>query len=131
MSLFGSQPRIGVPFYIGSTEVFSKKLSYLAFNLEWQAPPEDLYDHYRVYFDSADNLLTDDFRRYFTVDIDLLYDRTWNHSLCTQQKLFAPVVTEPQRIGASSSAIDSAFAGHAYEMCIRDRRVRWRKTTSF
>lgn len=115
MPLFGGQPRIGAPFYIGSTEIFSKKLSYLAFNLEWQTPPEDLYDHYQAYFDSSDSTLTDSFRSYFLVDVDLLYDRAWDHRLLANQYLFAPVVTELQCIKANASALDSAFAGCAYE----------------
>lgn len=112
--LFGSQPRIGSQFYVGSAEVFSKKLSYLAFNLDWQSPPEDLYDHYRAYFDNYNSNLTDDFRGYFLVDVDLLYDRNWDHQLLVNQNLFAPAITETQRIHADASAFASAFADHDY-----------------
>ena len=54
MPLFGTQPRLGSPFYVGSTEVFSKKLTDLALHLEWQDLPEgeDLFDHYHSYFDA-------------------------------------------------------------------------------
>lgn len=114
--LFGSQPRVGSQLYIGSAEIFSKKLSYLAFNLEWQSPPEDLYDHYRAYFDdSYDSGLTDDFRGFFLADVDLLYDRNWDHQLLINQNLFAPAVTETQRIQANASAFASAFDGHDYD----------------
>jgi hypothetical protein len=114
MPLFGSQPRIGSPFYIGSAEVFSKKLSSLALHLEWQAPPEDLYDHYQAYFDTTDSDLTDDFRRFFIADLDLLYDRTWDHPLLVRQTLFAPIATDPRRINALESAFRSAFDGRPY-----------------
>lgn len=112
--LFGSQPRIGSQFYIGSAEVFSKKLSYLAFNLEWQAPPADFYDHYRAYFDNTDSYLSDDFRGYFHANIDLLYDRTWDHPILVNQYLFAPSVTEPQTIRARANNFVAAFAGRPF-----------------
>jgi hypothetical protein len=118
--LFSSQPRPGSPFYIGSAEVFSKKLSSLALNLEWQAPPEDLYDHYQAYFDTADSNLTDDFRRFFIAELDLLYDRTWDHQLLGPQTLFDPSmadqhrITDRRRIEAVEGAFRSAFAGRPY-----------------
>ena len=113
--LFGAQPRIGSPFYIGSAEVFSKKLSYLAFNLEWQAPPENLYGHYRAYFDTADSDLTDNFRGYFLADVDMLYDRTWGHQLLTYKRLFATTLSAPNRIEVFASHFGAAFHNHRYD----------------
>ena len=95
MPLFGSQPQIGAPFYIGSAEVFSKRLTSLDLHLEWKSPPADLFDHYRAYFDSVDDFLTDNFHTFFQADVDLLYDRSFRR-LLVNQLLFAPVATDPQ-----------------------------------
>lgn len=113
MPLFGNQPRIGAPFYIGSAEVFGKKLSSLDLHLEWKAPPPDLYAHYRAYFDVADNRLTDSFHSFFLADLELLYDRSF-HPLLINQTLFSPTATDPKKIVAAASAFDSALAGRPY-----------------
>lgn len=111
MPLFGSQPRLGAPFYIGSAEVFSKRLTGLTLNLQWQDVPDSLYAHYRAYFDYADPNLTDAFYANFRAKVDLLYDRSWNHSLLTQQLLFNPNNhTGDQAIKADNSAFRSALA---------------------
>ena len=109
MPLFGNQPRIGSPFYIGSAEVFSKKLSYLAVNLEWKSPPNDLFGHYKDYFDTTDNDLSNDFRANFLCDIDMLYDRTWDHPLQINRYLFSPAVVAPQKIATDDTAINWAL----------------------
>ncbi len=113
MPLFGSQPQIGAPFYIGSAEAFGKKLSSLDLHLEWKSPPPDLYDHYRAYFDVVDNGLTDSFHSFFLADLDLLYDRSF-HPLLINQILFAPTATDPKTISAVASAFDSALEGRPY-----------------
>ncbi len=47
---FGSVPEAGSNFYIGSAEVFSKRLTDLAVTIEWQGVPStNLADYYRVY----------------------------------------------------------------------------------
>jgi len=112
MSPFGSLPQIGAPFYIGSAEVFGKKLSSLDLHLEWKSPPPDLYDHYRAYFDVEDTL-GDSFHSFFLADLDLLYDRSF-HPLLINQALFAPIATDPKTISAVANAFDSALAGRAY-----------------
>lgn len=112
MPLFGSQPQIGAPFYIGSAEVFGKKLSSLDLHLEWKSPPADFYDHYSAYFDVEDGL-RDSFHSFFLADLDLLYDRSF-HPLLINQTLFSPIATEPKTISAVASAFDSALEGRAY-----------------
>jgi len=104
--LFGSQPRIGSTFYIGSAEVFSKKLTYLAINMEWQGLPENLYNHYQAYFDDPSPSLYDNFSGHFLFDVDLLYNRSWNHRLLYNQYLFSPIMT----IEAFASTFTSAFS---------------------
>lgn len=113
MPLFGSQPQIGAPFYIGSAEVFGKRLTSLDLHLEWKSPPADLYDHYSQYFDSTDSFLKDNLNTFFQADLDLLYDRSFR-PLLVNQVLFKPVATDPRKISAPASAFDSAFAGSQY-----------------
>lgn len=112
MPLFGSQPQIGAPFYIGSAEVFGKKLSSLDLHLEWKSPPPDLYDHYRAYFDEPDNSLTDAFYAHFVADLSLLYERAF-HFLSTA-RLFAPTVTDSSTISTALDAFDLALADRPY-----------------
>lgn len=114
MPLFGSQPQIGTPFYIGSTEVFGKKLTSLDLHLEWKSPPADLFDHYRAYFDFIDAGLSDNFYSVFQADLDVLYDRSFLPVL-GRQLLFSPVPTDPHTISVPASVFDSAFAGIQYE----------------
>jgi len=113
MPLFGSQPQIGASFYIGSTEVFGKKLSALALHLEWKSPPEDLFNYYRGYFDFVDSELSDRFYTFFLAELDLLYDRTFR-TLAVNQTLFAPVMKDPSVITVTDSAFDAALGTTAY-----------------
>ena len=113
MPLFGSQPKIGAAFYIGSAEVFGKRLTSLDLRLEWKAPPPNFYNHYERYFDTADDFLKNNFNGFFQVDVDLLYDRSFR-PLLVNQLLFKADATQPQTISAVASAFDSAFAGGQY-----------------
>ncbi|UJB19633.1 MULTISPECIES: hypothetical protein [Lysobacter] len=113
MPLFGSQPRIGSVFYVGSTEVFSKKLDSLTFNLEWKSPPDDLFEHYRQYFDFINNTLTDTFANNFRVTVDLLHERVFRR-LLVNQTLFEPVTTDVNAITANASAFNFALQGLDY-----------------
>jgi hypothetical protein len=114
MPLFGAQPELGTPFYIGSAEIFGKTLTSLALHLDWKSPPADLFDHYREYFDFKEPALTDHFRAFFKADLALLYDRSFR-SLLVKQLLFAPLPTDPQTISVAGNAFDSAFPGGGYE----------------
>ncbi|MBT2748687.1 MULTISPECIES: hypothetical protein [unclassified Lysobacter] len=113
MPLFGSQPRIGSVFYVGSTEAFSKKLDSLTFNLEWKSPPDDLFEHYRQYFDFINNTLTDTFANNFRVTVDLLHERVFRR-LLVNQTLFEPVTTDINAITANASAFNFALQGLDY-----------------
>ena len=112
MPLFGSQPQIGAAFYVGSAEVFSKRLTSLALYLEWKAPPEDFLDHYRWHLDTTGILTSASFQDLFVVQVDLLYDRKFR--VLVTQPLFAPVSTDPKRIAAAPSAFTAALAGTPY-----------------
>ncbi|MEI2455315.1 hypothetical protein [Lysobacter firmicutimachus] len=113
MPLFGSQPRIGSVFYVGSEEAFSKRLDSLTFNLEWKSPPLDLFDHYRGYFDTVNNTLSDTFANNFRVSVDLLHERAFRR-LLVNQTLFEPVTADVNAITANASAFNFAFQGLDY-----------------
>ncbi len=113
MPLFGSQPRIGSVFYVGSADVFSKKLESLTFKLEWKSPPDDLFEHYRYYFDTVTNVLSDTFANNFRVSVDLLHDRAFRPML-VNQTLFEPVTTDINAITANAAAFDFALQGLDY-----------------
>jgi hypothetical protein len=112
MPLFGSQPQIGAEFYVGSAEVFGKRLTSLDMHLEWKSPPEDLLEHYRWYLDTPGLQTSASFQNLFAADLDLLYDRSFRHLVT--HTLFAPVSTNPNTVSAGASAFDSAFAGAEY-----------------
>src|SRR5262245_1204290 len=113
MPLFGSLPRIDAAFYIGSAEVFGKRLTSLDLVLEWKSPPANFYDRYEKYFDVSDNFLQNNLNGYFQVDVDILYDRTFR-PLLVNQVLFRADATQPQTFAAIASDFDSAFAGGQY-----------------
>jgi hypothetical protein len=112
MPVFGNQPAIGGAFYVGSAEVFGKRLTSLDLHLEWKSPPEDLLDHYRWYLDTPGLQSSSSFQNLFVADLDLLYDRSFRHLVT--DPLFAPVSTNPNTVSARASAFDSAFTGSEY-----------------
>lgn len=79
---FGSFPIIGANFYIGSEEIFSKSLTSLNVNLEWEDPPEDPGEHYNAYGNT--NIELDDFR----CDIELLAGKDWDIRLLANNTVF-------------------------------------------
>ena len=98
MPLFGSQPQIGAPFYIGSAEVFSKRLTSLDLHLEWKSPPAgSLRSLSRVLRHRRPAFCQINFHTFFQADVDLLYDRS-----------FRPLLVEPDpvRAGHDRSADD-------------------------
>lgn len=104
LPLFGSLPRIGSAFYIGSAEVFGKRLTGLDIRYEWKAPPENLFEHYRAYFDGSTPELTDSFYSYFHVVLDILYDREFRR--LRGDSLFSPTHTDPGSISVGSGIFD-------------------------
>ena len=112
MPLFGSQPQIGAVFYVGSAEVFSKRLTSLDLRLNWKAPPADLIDHYRVYFDHLTGELILNFHTFFQADVAILYDRSFRKLVVGD--LFAQVSTNPKTIAVTAGDFDAAFAGSQY-----------------
>lgn len=70
---FGSQPKVGNSFYIGSHEVFSKKLDSLGLKIEWEdLPATDFATHYAPYTDKITN------NSYFKVNSQFLNEGEWS-----------------------------------------------------
>ncbi len=115
MALFGTQPRIGSQFFVGSAEVFANRLSSLTLNLQWQDLPEDLLEHYRTYFDFTDDVdFEDEFAGNFIVDAHLLYERSFDHRILENQSLLGFPDPAMRSMFAGPSAFESAFAGTTY-----------------
>jgi hypothetical protein len=47
---FGTRPKVGAEFYIGSKEVFSKNWEEAYLNVDWKNRPEKLEEHYDDYY---------------------------------------------------------------------------------
>jgi hypothetical protein len=114
MPLFGTQPRIGSPFYIGSSEVFGKRLTALDLYFTWQDLPEDLFDYYSGYWDDVSNNVKIEFSNYFTVQIDLLYDKNWSQTLKSSAFLFDYFDPTHGDIHIPSEDIELAFGDTQY-----------------
>ena len=54
---FGSQPALGSGLYIGSEEVFTKRLTSLLIRIEWNKVPPHIDDYYDGYFPPGQNPL--------------------------------------------------------------------------
>lgn len=72
--VFSAIPSIGSAFYIGSQEVFSKPLTKLEFEFDWQDRPSNMAAHYEGYDSAPAN---DD----FLVEFKALRGRAWNEHL--------------------------------------------------
>ncbi|MEM9685722.1 MAG: baseplate J/gp47 family protein [Bacteroidota bacterium] len=76
---FGTEPGPGANFYIGSAEIFRKKLESLKLHLQWyNLPGADLGEYYQEYNIEENGQVqnprnNDDFK----VDINLLKDKEW------------------------------------------------------
>jgi hypothetical protein len=67
---FTAKPYNGSYFYLGSKEIFQKKLDFVAVQMEWADKPDNMRTHYANYFASdAENNITNDS---FIVDAELL-----------------------------------------------------------
>ena len=81
--LFGHTPVIGSAFYIGSEEIFNKKVSNLTLTFEWLDKPASLYTYYAgygTYQPSSDSV--------FKVKTQILDQRTWKPTNAIEDDLF-------------------------------------------
>ncbi len=107
MPLFGSQPRIGSTFYIGSAEIFGKQLTGFDINLTWKAPPDNLFDHYSAYFDSPSSDLPDTLFSFFRADVDLLLDREFRPLV--NDNLIGPTPSDPITIPVKAAILEATY----------------------
>lgn len=77
---FSSNPQVGSNFYVGSAEVFSKRLTYLNIGLDWKSVPDasfsDYYELYRKEGDPNPQRIVED-NAHFTAQIKFLEDFGW------------------------------------------------------
>ena len=77
---FGPRPTVGSKFYIGSQEIFQKKLTELKINIEWEGLPEKdvteyFEDRYQGYYLTGESALPDYGK--FTTTVERLYNNNW------------------------------------------------------
>lgn len=116
MALFGSQPHVGSVFYVGSEEVFGKRLTAFTLEAEWQDKPGDLFEHYRKYFGFVNNTLETEFSGSFTINLEMLYQRIWVPLLNTQ-KLFDYANPDKKSFTvdlSDQSFVDAVFGENRY-----------------
>lgn len=77
---FGSRPKVGAEFYIGSKEVFCKNWDELSLYIDWKDKPKDLGKHYESYggdidpFEDNTSVIQDDSFKY---EIGVRQDYVW------------------------------------------------------
>ncbi|AXT53604.1 hypothetical protein D1818_23290 [Aquimarina sp. BL5] len=117
MPIFGSQPRVGSKFYIGSWEIFQKNLSYITLKHQWIDLPIDaggFVDYYKKY--SPANLRKN---AAFTINTAVLDQKKWNN-VFNWRYLFRnsdgspidtdttlPTATEQSKMALSSSSFSN------------------------
>lgn len=102
---FGSSPLIQSNFYIGSEEIFSKTLTSITVNLEWQDAPVSFVNQYAHY---GNPHITNNA---FAAAVDLLNNRNWNVRLVHNESLFNPVnTTQIQHIAINTASFATQTA---------------------
>ena len=116
---FGPIPAIGSDFYIGSAEIFQKKLTDFNINLLWGGVPQpNIGEYYVSYFDATTSLAN----VIFTACISLLYNGQWvplknEGNLPTGDYFLFNIndATAVNNIINNKNALDAAFSGLSYE----------------
>ena len=114
---FGPQPKVGSKFFIGSAEVFQKRVSEINLHIDWANLPGESFNTYYTYYNSngtspvANNEI-------FTIQYEWLYQGKWykkgdaGSPLKTDgEKLFSPANGTPQSSRTMSVTIDSELLG--------------------
>ncbi|MEO6705228.1 MAG: hypothetical protein ABIN04_05195, partial [Ginsengibacter sp.] len=84
---FSARPYAGSYFYLGSKEIFQKKLDVVGVQIEWADKPANLVAYYKNYFDPPSEFVISD--NSFTVDADVLNGGIYNDIYKgNNQKLF-------------------------------------------
>ena len=77
---FGPKPKVNSNFYIGSEEVFYKKLSEVSINMDWGDLPESMVEYYHKYSDNVESVpdeVSTLKNSSFKVNFKLYKDRAW------------------------------------------------------
>lgn len=80
---FTSSPQVGSNFYIGSKEVFSKRLTYLTIGLDWKGVPEsDFSEYYKIFRETTltgtNNRIVEG-NDHFSAELHFLEDYGWKN----------------------------------------------------
>jgi hypothetical protein len=80
---FTSSPQVGSNFYIGSREVFSKRLTFLNIGLDWKGVPEsDLSEYYKIFRETSitgtNSRIVQD-NKHFSAELHFLEDYGWKN----------------------------------------------------
>lgn len=81
---FGPRPKLTSSFYIGSQEVFRKRLTSLRMNIIWKGLPEGstgFLEYYNHYIPVITNLFKRRTNNNFKVQVDILEGRNWKELL--------------------------------------------------
>jgi hypothetical protein len=116
---FGPVPNTGSDFYIGSAEVFQKKLSSFNINILWNGvPASNLGNYYTSYSDVNTSFANVD----FTASLSLLYKDRWieiENAINPATGYFflfdIDDATAPNTILINADSINDAFSGITYE----------------
>lgn len=88
---FGAQPSLDSTLYIGSAEVFQKKLKHLELGWTWKEPPALFSDHYQAEYTTTDGggtiygpVSNDSFQ----FELSYLYQKKWQETLTRTFNLF-------------------------------------------
>ena len=113
---FGSRPKVGANFYIGSKEVFSKNWKNIYVNAEWKDRPRDFAEHYKHYSyrtNKFENNSTKIVESSFRIKAAVLDNGEWKPN--DQRRLFKLVpgeIADPVLIPPTRSEIPSSFCNH-------------------
>ncbi len=116
---FGPVPTIGSDFYIGSAEIFQKKLTSFNINLLWGGVPQpNLGEYYVSYFDVTTSLAN----VIFTATVSLLYNGQWlplkNEGNLPSGDYFLFNINDAtalNNIVNNNDTLNTAFSGLTYE----------------
>jgi hypothetical protein len=109
ITVFGTRPKIGSSFYIGSGEIFSKNWQRIVLNGEWKNHPQNLEEYYKFYNPRPKN---EDFK----IDSAVLESGDWK--LDGEQPLFDPppgTIPTPGWENHTYSFTRTLFTGSSYQ----------------
>jgi len=108
MDLFGSIPKVGATFYVGSNEVFKNKLDTLTLKFDYlNLPNGRLSDYYANYLDSSDKATNSYVAEYY-----LLNNRVWENK--SEELLFTNSTSSTEG-NTSSSFIKNLGSTDSYD----------------